>query len=67
MKQNVGGLDRTLRIIIGIILVVIGAFFLSWWGIVGLALLFSGLLSWCPVYAPFGISTCQQKRELHHH
>jgi len=69
MKQNVGGLDRTLRIIVGVVLVVIGAVFLSWWGIVGLVILFTGLLSWCPLYLPFGISTCHTHTEhqLHHH
>lgn len=67
MKHNVGGLDRTLRIIVGAVLVVIGAVFLSWWGVLGLVLLFTGLLNWCPLYLPFGISTCHTEKELHHH
>jgi type IV secretory pathway TrbD component len=67
MKHNVGGLDRTIRIIVGTVLVIIGAVFLSWWGIVGLVVLSTGLLNWCPLYLPFGISTCHEENELHHH
>jgi len=61
LNTNIGTIDRTLRIIVGIALVGVGAWSLSWWGIVGFALLFTALVSWCPLYAPFGISTCQHR------
>ena len=58
MKSNVGGVDRTLRIIIGIAVIGMGFYFQSWWGAVGLILLFTGIVGWCPAYLPFGFSTC---------
>ncbi len=58
MKPNVGGLDRTLRIVIGLAILGTGLFLKSWWGLVGLGPLLTAALGWCPAYLPFGLSTC---------
>ena len=58
MKANVGGLDRSLRIIAGLFLVdlalsgTLGA--RAWVGLLPLA---TGALAWCPLYVPSGLST----------
>ena len=62
MNQNVGSTDRLIRIVLGLILAVVGFFFVQSalgviLGIVGLVLLVTGALSWCPLYIPFKIST----------
>ncbi len=62
MKANVGGFDRALRIVVGLgllslILILEGN--ARWWGLVGLVPLGTGLMGWCPLYLPFGISTCR--------
>jgi Protein of unknown function (DUF2892) len=62
MSANVGGIDRTLRIVVG--LAVLGLFFIldgtnRWWALVGLVPLATGLVGWCPAYLPFGVSTCK--------
>ncbi|MDX1285246.1 MAG: DUF2892 domain-containing protein [Draconibacterium sp.] len=57
MKCNVGSIDRLLRIIVGLLIAIIGVVFDSWWGLVGLVPLATGLFKWCPVYVPFKIST----------
>ncbi len=60
---NEAGLDRVIRILLGIVLLVLG-----WAGVVtgGLGLflkiigfvpLITGLVGWCPLYAVFGFST----------
>jgi hypothetical protein len=59
MKANVGNIDRTLRIVLGLVLlslVVVGPKTL--WGLVGLVPLATGLMRFCPVYPLLGISTC---------
>jgi hypothetical protein len=61
MKINVGGVDRTVRIVAGIAIVAAGVAFKSWWGAVGVLPLLTGLIGWCPGYLPFGISTCKVK------
>jgi len=63
MKANVGGMDKILRIVAGLVLIGlaiagIGAPW-TWIGVVPLA---TGLVNFCPAYAIFGISTCSAKR-----
>jgi hypothetical protein len=64
METNVGGADRIVRIVAGLALLSL-VFILDggnrWWGLVGLPLLATGLLRWCPAYLPFGIKTCRTK------
>ena len=60
MKVNVGGIDRILRILIGVVLiglVVTGQ--IGWWGWLGVIPLATGLIGWCPPYAMLGFSTCK--------
>jgi hypothetical protein len=61
--KNVGGVDRTLRILLGIVIILLGIIYGSWWGLIGLLPLFTGLIGWCPMYLPFGIKTCKIKTE----
>ncbi len=57
--MNVCGLDRWIRIILGIVLVgltlsgAIGA-----WGWIGLLPLITGFIKWCPLYSLLGVQTC---------
>lgn len=59
MQPNVGSKDRTLRIVAGVAIIGIGAYMGSWWGAIGIVPIATGLLRWCPAYAPLGISTCE--------
>ena len=59
MDCNVGGVDRTLRIVAGLAIVAAGvAGPLGWWGVIGLVPLATGIMRYCPAYAIFGIRTC---------
>ena len=63
MKKNMGSIDRTLRIVIAIVLIVLFATgtLSGVWGVVGLVVagifLLTSLISTCPLYLPFGIRT----------
>ncbi len=63
MSKNVGGVDRILRIVVGLAL--LGGFFLNadsayrWLYLVGIVPLATGLINFCPLYRIFGISTCK--------
>ena len=65
MKANVGGIDKTLRIVVGIALLAL-FFFIEgparWVGLVGLVALGTGLLNFCPLYTVLGINTCPADR-----
>lgn len=61
MKTNMGGIDRIVRAVAGIALIVWalqGGPVWAWIGVVPLA---TAAIGWCPAYVPFGISTCGKK------
>ena len=59
MKCNTGKTDRVLRVILGLVIIAIGWFYQSWWGVIGIIPVFTATIGWCPVYLPFGLSTCK--------
>jgi len=59
MKANVGGIDRILRIAVGALLIVLAALnIIGVWGYIGVVLVATGLIRFCPVYPLLGINTC---------
>jgi hypothetical protein len=63
MKANVGGIDRVLRITVGLILIVLAAIgTVGWWGWLGAIPLATGLFRFCPAYPLFGINSCSTKK-----
>ena len=63
MKNNVGGIDRVLRIAGGLVLIALAATgTVGPWGWIGVVPLATGLSGWCPAYLPFGLSTCKMKK-----
>ncbi len=64
MTQNVGGIDRILRIVVGLALIALAATGkVGAWGWIGLLPLATGLMGWCPPYALLGIKTCKTQTE----
>ena len=57
--QNVGMLDRVLRVVLGIALIAL-VFYgpETRWGGLGLVPLLTGIVGFCPLYRLFGINTC---------
>lgn len=62
MGCNVGGIDRILRIVVGVVILAIGLVMGSWWGLIGLIPLVTGLVKWCPAYLIFGLKTCKAEK-----
>lgn len=67
MTSNVGGVERPIRIVIGILLVSLGAFGglpagagVAAYVVGGIALI-TGAVGYCPGWALFGINTCATK------
>ncbi len=69
MKNNMGSTDKVIRFILAAIFV--SLYFTGTvtgtWGIVLLVLagvfVFTSVVSFCPLYAPFGLSTCKTSVE----
>jgi hypothetical protein len=69
MKQNMGGADKIVRILIALI---IGVLYFKGiiTGTIGIVLMVlavvfvvTSLVSFCPLYTLFGVSTCKTKKE----
>lgn len=59
MKTNVGGIDRILRIVAGLVLIALTLMgVIGVWGWIGVVPLATGLLRTCPVYSLLGMNTC---------
>ena len=63
MKPNVGGIDRILRLVLGLALIgltlsgTIGV-----WGWLGLVLVGTAAIGFCPLYPLIGLNTCPMKK-----
>ena len=60
MKINEGGVDRVLRVIVGLgllsLLLTDSPY--KWFGLIGVPLVLTGVIGFCAGYALFGVSTC---------
>ncbi|MBL0086846.1 MAG: DUF2892 domain-containing protein [Ideonella sp.] len=64
MKLNVGGLDRILRVVAGLALVGLAATHtVGAWGYIGVVLVLTGAVGFCPAYPLLGINTCSIKQK----
>ncbi len=66
LAKNVGGIDRILRIVVGLALIL--GFFLNaeaslrWLYLIGLVPLATGLMQTCPLYSLIGLNTCPTRK-----
>lgn len=70
LPKNVGSVDRTVRLLVGVVALALafttlkvmdGAILGIVAAVVGVAMLFTAAVGTCSLYIPFGISTCKQK------
>jgi hypothetical protein len=62
LPNNEHAIERALRVVLGaflLSLVVIGP--KTYWGLLGIVPLATGLIGSCPLYTLFGVSTCPRK------
>jgi hypothetical protein len=64
MMNNVGTVDRIVRVVLGLVLIAFALGFIApgagyhWIGWIGLVPLATGALGSCPLYSVLGVSTC---------
>lgn len=64
MRFNVCGIDRFLRVIIGLVLVGLTlSGMIGVWGWIGVLPLLTGIFRFCPAYAIFGLQTCPLEKK----
>lgn len=68
MKKNMGTIDRIIRL--AAVVIIAGLYFAGqlsgtvaiMLGIVAVVFLATSLIGWCPLYAPFGVTTCKAEK-----
>lgn len=69
MKKNMGKMDKTIRLVIAIIIAVlyfvkvISGTFAIVLGVLAIVFAMTSMVSFCPLYAPFGFSTRSKENE----
>lgn len=64
MKHNVGGVDRILRILVGLAFIALAATgTVGAWGYIGIVPLLTGLVRVCPAYSLLGVNTCPLQKK----
>ncbi len=59
LAENVGGIDKVLRLVIGAVAIGVGAYTGMWWlAGVGAIVFLTGLLGRCGLYYLIGVNTC---------
>ncbi len=61
MTLNVGKIDAIIRIILALIVAYVGWYYQSWWGLLAIVPLGTGLLKFCPIYPILGWNTRAKK------
>jgi hypothetical protein len=61
MKCNVGNTDKAIRFFLAVVIGAVGVYFKSWWGLLAILPLITGLISFCPLYKLLGLNTCSKK------
>lgn len=66
MSMNVGGIDRALRIVVGLALIALALGYIpnvpaQVWGWIGVVPLLTALVGYCPAYSIVGLNTCGRK------
>jgi hypothetical protein len=57
-KSNIGSLDRIVRVVLGLALIIAAATgTIGWWGWIGVVPLLTAFVSFCPLYAILGFRT----------
>ena len=60
MKRNIGAIDRGVRVIAGLALILLAmGGTIGVWGYIGIVPLATAMLNWCPLYQVFGIDSCK--------
>lgn len=62
MENNIGKIDKTIRVLTGIIIIITGAQLESVWGALGVIPIITSQVGVCPLYVVFKINTIPTQR-----
>ena len=64
MLSNMGKIDRIIRTAVAFVVVYGGIYFGGFWSILGMVILLTAIIGWCPVYGLFRLSTTKEQEQI---
>jgi Inner membrane protein YgaP-like, transmembrane domain len=64
MLSNMGKTDRLIRTAAAFVIVFGSIYFSGFWAILGVLILLTAVMGWCPIYALFHLSTTRAEVEI---
>lgn len=62
MNKNIGSVDKKVRVAVGVLLVVLAITgTIGWWGWLGVILIITGSMNYCPAYSLLGVNTSKKE------
>lgn len=61
MEHNVCGKEKAIRAVLGIVILLAGLYYGSWWGAIGLIPLLTAIVGYCPVNRVLKFSSCPMR------
>ena len=65
MVKNVGNIDKLIRLVLGLLIIIIAGYYQSWWALLGVVLVITALTRTCLLYRLLGVSTCKMDSKDH--
>lgn len=63
MEKNIGKMDKRIRLLTGVIMILVGAYMNSVWGVLGMIPVITADFGICPLYGLFHISTIPKTKK----
>ena len=64
MLSNMGKTDRLIRTAVAFVIVFASTYIGGLWAILGMVILLTTIIGWCPIYALFRLSTSKEQEEI---
>jgi hypothetical protein len=64
MISNMGKTDRLIRTVSAFVIVFVSSYISGLWAILGMVILLTAIIGWCPIYALFRLSTTKEQEEI---
>jgi len=64
MLSNIGKTDRLIRTAVAFVIVFASIYIGGLWAILGIVILLTTIIGWCPIYALFRLSTTKEQEDI---
>ena len=61
MDDNIGKIDKILRLILVVMFIILGIVYSKWFFIPAIILVYTVITGWCGLYTLFKINTCKEE------